>query len=85
MSQDWDMSQDGPAQRAEAVAITDNSTDLTDPARALFIGASGTLKVTMVGGTDITFADLLSGQVYPFAVTKVWSGGTTANSIIALR
>jgi len=81
----WDMSKDGPAQSAEAVAITNDSTDLTDPARAFLLGVAGNLKVTLVGGGDMTFAGLLAGQIYPIAITKVFSGGTTANSIIALR
>lgn len=85
MSIEWDMTKDGPALRAEAITLVGNSTDLTDPARAIYVGKKGDLKVTLVGGVDMTFSGLLAGQVYPFGVTKVWSGGTTATSLIALR
>jgi hypothetical protein len=85
MSIEWDMTKDGPALRAEVITLTDNSTDLTDVARAIYVGKKGDLKVTMVGGVDVTFSGLLGGQVYPLGITKVWSGGTTATSLIALR
>lgn len=84
MSIEWDMTKDGPALRAEAITTAD-SVDLTDPARAIYIGKKGNIKVTLVGGVDMTFTGLLAGQVYPLGVTKVWATGTTATSMIALR
>ena len=84
MSQAWDMEKNGPGQTATAISPVD-SVDLVDVARALYIGVGGNLKVTMVGGMDVTFMGLQAGTVYPFAVTKVFSGSTTCASIVALR
>lgn len=84
MSDSADMMQDGPATVAEAVTPAD-SADLTNQARALYVGVSGNVKVTLQGGDVVTFQGLLAGQVYPFAVTRVWSGTTTAASMMALR
>jgi len=80
----WDMSQTGPAQKATAITPQD-SVDLVDEARALYIGVGGDVKVTMVGGDDLVFGAMVAGQIYPIAVTKVWSGATSASSIVALR
>lgn len=80
----WDMNQSGPAQRAEAVTPAD-STDLSAPARGFYVGGAGNVKVTMVGGVDVTFTGMLAGVHYPYAITKVFSGDTTASNIIVLR
>ncbi len=84
MAQEWDMEKSGPATVAEAVTPAD-STDLTNVARGLYLGISGDVKVTLVGGQDVLFGNMQSGVVYPIAVTKVFSGTTTAASIVALR
>jgi len=80
----WDASFNGPAQRAEAVTPAD-STDLTDVARGFYVGVGGDVKVTMLGGVDMLYGGMLAGQYYPFAITKVFSGTTTAASIVAVR
>lgn len=54
--------------------------------RALLIGASGTLKVnTLEGGTSNprTYPNVPVG-LFPIAVTKVFSTGTSASGIIAI-
>jgi hypothetical protein len=51
----------------------------------LFIGGGGTVKVDMaVDGAAITFNALVAGTILPVQVTRVYSTGTTATSIIAL-
>ncbi len=84
MSDNWDMEKAGPATKAAVVTPLDSS-DLTDKSRAIFIGGSGNLKVEMFGGDIVTFVGMLAGQIYPIAVTKVFSGSTTATNIMALR
>ena len=84
MAVEWDMEKSGPATRAEAVTPADSS-DLTNVARALFVGTGGNLKVEMQGGDVITFTGVIGGTLYPFAVTKVFSGSTTASNITAIR
>ena len=51
--------------------------------RALYIGVTGNVKVDMVGGTAVTFANVPVG-IFPVSVTRVYSTGTTASSIHAL-
>lgn len=72
-----------PAHDAAAVTPSD-SGQLSPVARALYIGAGGDVKVTMEGGTDITFAEVLGGTILPVKATKVFATGTTATDIIAL-
>jgi hypothetical protein len=67
---------------ANAVVLSDS--ELLEPTRALFIGTGGNLKVTMAYGSDVTFSNLAAGTILPIQVTKCWSTGTTASSIVAL-
>tara|TARA_R100001443_G_scaffold113767_1_gene128937 strand:+ start:482 stop:967 length:486 start_codon:yes stop_codon:yes gene_type:complete len=49
----------------------------------LYVGVSGNLKVTTIGGSTITFTAMPVGFV-PVQVKKVWATDTTAKDIIAL-
>jgi len=84
MSEEWDISKNAPASYAFVVTPVD-SADLDHTTRGLFIGSAGNLKATLQGGVTVTFSGLLAGAVYPFAVTKIFSGSTTASSIVGLR
>lgn len=70
-----------------AVAITPSDTDdLATTADALFIGVGGDVTVDMYDtGTNITFKNVASGVVLPITVNRVYSTGTTATNILALR
>ncbi len=83
-NQNWDLEKSGPAMVPEAVT-PNNSADLTNTARALFVGAAGNANLTFVNGTTLVVTGLLAGQVYPFAITSVRSTSTTAASMVALR
>lgn len=73
---------DSPAAYAASVTPND-STDLAASSRALYIGTSGDVKVTTVGGNDVTFANVPVG-VLPIRVKRVWATGTSATGIIAI-
>lgn len=74
---------DAPA--ASAMAITpSNSTDLTDYTRGIYVGGTGTLKVDMVTGGQVTFVDPAPGVIHPLRVKRVYATGTTATGIIGL-
>ena len=73
---------DSPAAHAASVTPND-STDLTASSRALYIGTSGDVKVTTVGGETVTFASVPVG-VLPVRVQRVWATGTDASDIIAI-
>ena len=74
---------DSPA--ASAAAVTPNdSVDLDPPARALYIGVAGDVKVDMFGaGTAVVFTAMPVGE-HPIRVTRVYSTDTTATNIVAL-
>lgn len=81
----WDMSKSSPASAYEVVTPVD-SADLTNIARSIFVGAAGNMKFETSEGDIVTVHGLLAGQVYPFGnISKVFSGTTTAASLVALR
>lgn len=80
-----DLSQGGigePASYAEVVTPDDD--DVISTSRALYIGATGDLTVTMNGGGNVTFVGVPAGMILPIRVTKVLATGTDADSIINL-
>jgi hypothetical protein len=69
----------------QAVAVTpDNDNDLANPCRALYIGSSGTLRVT-IGGAVVNFAAVTAGDIIPMVVTRVHATGTGASGIVAFN
>jgi hypothetical protein len=66
-----------------AFAITPADSDLSQPARALFVGGTGNLTVTMGSGSVVTFTNVAAGSILPISVTRV-AASTTATSILGL-
>ncbi len=73
------------APAGKAAAVTPSDATVLEPTRGLYCGVSGDVKVTMLDGTAVTFVGLAAGVVHPLVVTMVWSTGTDATSIVALR
>jgi len=71
-----------------AVAVTPNdSADLpAGAARALFIGTTGNVQVSVSrgGAAAVIFKNVASGTVLPVAAVRVWTTNTTATDIVAL-
>ena len=68
-----------------AVLITpDDATDLVNVSRAVYVGTTGDMKVTMQDSGTVLFTAVPAGAVLPIRVTRVWSTTTTASTIIAL-
>jgi hypothetical protein len=68
-----------------AVAVTpDNSNDLTNTTRGIYVGGAGNIKVDMADGTTVTFTAIAIGIVHPLRVKRVYATGTTATTILAL-
>lgn len=74
---------DSPGRDAFSVTPSD-SVDLTDVARALYIGVSGDLKITTLGGNDLTFKNVPVG-FFPFGAKRVFATGTAASEILAIN
>lgn len=65
----------GVALDAKAITVADTGEDANGPFRALYIGATGNVKVTTPMGTAITFTNVPVG-ILPVACVLVWSTGT---------
>lgn len=71
--------------RIAAAVTPSDSTVFSGPTRGLYVGGFGNVRVDMVnGGTGITFVAVQPGSLLPIQVTRVYSTGTTATSIVAL-
>jgi len=71
-----------PGGNAEAVTASDSTTIYS---RAIYVGTSGDLAVTMlIGENNVTFPNVVSGTVLPIKVSKVLSTGTTATDIVRI-
>lgn len=74
---------ESPAQNAAAITPND-STDLTNYARALYVGVTGDIVVDLVqSGSSITIKAAPVG-ILPISVKRVRSTGTTATNLLAL-
>lgn len=65
-------------------AVTPNDgADLSAPAKALWIGGTGNVKVDMIDGTTITLNSVPVGMLDVY-VKRVYATGTTATNIVAM-
>jgi len=65
--------------------VTKHDTTLIDEFKALYIGTTGNVKVGNAAGDAITFVGLPAGTILPVYGIRVYSTGTTASNIVALR
>jgi argininosuccinate synthase len=63
-------------------AISPSANALPHITRGLYVGVSGNVTVTLLGGQSVTFAGLAAGAVHPIACTHVTAA--TATGIIGL-
>lgn len=70
-----------PISNAAAVTLHDTN-ELSIVPRALYIGGAGNLKVTMLGGTAVTFNGLVAGTVLPIRCHILWATGSTASATL---
>lgn len=69
-----------PIESAQEVTPSDTD-ELENLSRAIYVGSSGTLRVSMKDGAVVTFQ---AGQGWhPIRIRKVWATGTSAVSIVA--
>lgn len=68
-----------------AFAVTPHDTNpLAASTRGIYVGGAGNLKVTMVGGEEVTFTGIAVGVIHPIAAIIIWSAGTTATLIVGV-
>ena len=70
-----------PIIRAEDVTPSDAAV-LSMTTRAVFLGGSGDLRVTLSEGDTVTLVNAGAGW-HPVRVTRIWATGTTATDIVA--
>lgn len=61
-----------------------DASDISHVTRALYVGQGGDLRVAMLGGETVTFANVPPGTLMPLRVTRVLATGTTASAILGL-
>ena len=67
-----------------ATVTPNDSADLPDEARSLYIGGEGNVRVITRNGNDLTFVGLPAGSILPVYVVRVYATDTTATNIIGL-
>lgn len=68
-----------------AFAITPNdSTDLANATRALYVGGAGDVACITVNGSTVTFVGMVAGMLYPLRLKRVLSTGTSASSLVGV-
>lgn len=77
---------DSPYSGGEAVDIASTDHTFTKPTRAIWVGTGGAvdLKVTMLGGGDLTFKTVASGTLLLIRTTKVIKVGTGTSNMMGL-
>lgn len=87
MKDDFDAHQTGltcPAIAATAITPND-STDLANATRAIYVGGAGSLAVVFVEGQSVTFSGVAAGTILPLRLSRVLATGTTATGLVGLR
>jgi len=55
-----------------------------NPGCNLYVGGTGDLTVTTIGGDVLTFLAVQAGTVLPVQVIQLWDSSTTATDVVAL-
>ena len=74
---------ESPAFHGFAITPSD-VTSLTETTRAIYVGSSGDISVTLASGAAVTFASVTAGTILPIRASLVKSTGTTATNLVGL-
>ena len=66
-----------------AQVTPDDGSDLSTMSRALYVGNTGDIQVTMAGGATVLLRNVPAGLL-PLRVARVFASGTTATDIVAV-
>lgn len=66
------------------VIVPDNANDMPTNARSIYVGVTGDIQVTTIGGDIVVFRNVPVG-VLPVQVKRVWVTNTTATLMVALQ
>ena len=68
-----------------AVTITPSDSVNNLNLLGLYVGTTGSVKVTTANGDTVTFVGVPAGKDILLNVTRVWSTGTTASNILGYK
>lgn len=80
-----------PVQSIESGPVTDgfdidaqkhDVNPLSQPARGIYIGVAGNVKLVTKKGTTLTYQNCQAGTWLPVVAIQVWNTGTTASGLI---
>jgi hypothetical protein len=80
---DYPTSLTAPARDAATVSPND-SVDLPDLPRALYVGQTGNVSARLIGGQTVVLENVQGGTVLPVRAAGINATGTTATGIVAL-
>lgn len=69
----------------KAVVVTpSDSIDLDRPARALYVGGTGTVTAVLLDGSTVLFTAVPVGAILPLQFKRINATGTTATLLVAM-
>lgn len=74
---------ESPASHGFAIAPSDGA-DLVETTRAIYVGSSGNLAVTLASGAEVTLTGIPGGTLLPVRLRRIRATGTTATAIVGL-
>ena len=74
---------ESPASHGFAVTPNDSS-DLGDLTRAVYVGGGGTMVAILQSGAEVTLAGIAAGTMLPLRVRRIKATGTTATAMVGL-
>ena len=65
--------------------ITPNdSIDMTQTTRAIYVGATGNITANSINGTILTLVSVPQGTILPVRVNRIFASNTTAANLVGL-
>ena len=75
---------DAPSGEFEAITPSD-TTDLTMPTRAVYVGTAGNITAVDLTGTAVVFSSVPAGAILPIRASRINATGTSASNLVSLR
>lgn len=69
---------------ANAAAVSKSDSEDLPNAGLVYVGGTGNIACTTVGGDDVTFSGIPAGTILPVLIKRVKSTNTTATNMVAL-
>ncbi len=88
LSDGWHSNIDQLRSAVNGTAVNYSGGDQTAPVgcRGIYVGGAGKLACRLVGATaDVTFAGLVAGNYYPFAIAIVRQASSTITNSVLLQ